>query len=93
MRSGTRGQVWGRRVAAVAGGCCDHRDGRTHGIVFQGRAEGARDVDHHHDDHHDDNGSAGRPTEKSPRLEPGGPNLFSPSVMAPPAPTAVPGDN
>jgi type IV secretory pathway VirB10-like protein len=33
------------------------------------------------------------PTEKAPRLEPGGPNPFSPSVHAPPAPTAVPGDN
>lgn len=33
------------------------------------------------------------PTEKAPRLEPGGPNPFSPTVIAPPAPTAVPGDN
>jgi hypothetical protein len=33
------------------------------------------------------------PTEKAPRLEPGGPNPFSPTVHAPPAPTAVPGDN
>jgi type IV secretory pathway VirB10-like protein len=33
------------------------------------------------------------PTEKAPRLEPGAPNPFSPSVLAPPAPTAVPGDN
>ena len=31
------------------------------------------------------------PTEKAPRLEPGGPNPFSPSVLAPPAPTATPG--
>ncbi len=31
------------------------------------------------------------PTEKAPRLEPGGPNPFSPSVIAPPAPTATPG--
>jgi len=30
------------------------------------------------------------PTEKAPRLEPGGPNPFSPSVIAPPAPTATP---
>ena len=29
------------------------------------------------------------PTEKAPRLEPGGPNPFSPSVIAPPAPTAT----
>jgi type IV secretory pathway VirB10-like protein len=28
------------------------------------------------------------PTEKAPRLEPGGPNPFSPTVLAPPAPTA-----
>ena len=33
------------------------------------------------------------PTEKAPRLEPNGPNPFSPSVLAPPAPTAPPGDN
>jgi len=33
------------------------------------------------------------PTEKGPRLDPGGPNPFSPSVLAPPAPTAPPGDN
>ena len=33
------------------------------------------------------------PTEKAPRIDPGGPNPFSPGVIAPPAPTAVPGDN
>jgi type IV secretory pathway VirB10-like protein len=33
------------------------------------------------------------PTEKAPRLDPTGPNPFSPTVIAPPAPTAVPGDN
>lgn len=33
------------------------------------------------------------PTEKAPRLDPGEPNPFSPSVLAPPAPTATPGDN
>ena len=33
------------------------------------------------------------PTEKAPRHDPGGPNPFSPSVIAPPAPTAPPGDN
>jgi hypothetical protein len=33
------------------------------------------------------------PTEKAPRLDPGGPNPFSPGVTAPAAPTAVPGDN
>jgi hypothetical protein len=32
------------------------------------------------------------PTEKAPRIEPG-PNPFSPTVIAPPAPTAVPGDH
>ncbi|MCT7661444.1 hypothetical protein [Mycobacterium deserti] len=32
------------------------------------------------------------PTEKAPRIEPG-PNPFSPTVHAPPAPTAIPGDN
>ena len=31
------------------------------------------------------------PTEKAPRLEPGGPNPFSPTVIAPPAPEATPG--
>jgi hypothetical protein len=33
------------------------------------------------------------PTEKAPRLDPNGPNPFSPDVKAPPAPTAPPGDN
>jgi hypothetical protein len=33
------------------------------------------------------------PTEKAPRIDPGGPNPFSPEVKAPPAPTAPPGDN
>ena len=33
--------------------------------------------------------AAVEPTEKAPRLEPGGPNPFSPSVIAPPAPTAT----
>jgi hypothetical protein len=33
------------------------------------------------------------PTEKAPRLDPNGPNPFSPDVKAPPAPTAIPGDN
>lgn len=33
------------------------------------------------------------PTEKAPRLDPGQPNPFSPTVHAPPAPTAIPGDN
>jgi len=32
------------------------------------------------------------PTENAPRIEPG-PNPFSPTVIAPPAPTAPPGDN
>jgi len=33
------------------------------------------------------------PTEKAPRLDPNGPNPFSPQIKAPPAPTAPPGDN
>jgi hypothetical protein len=33
------------------------------------------------------------PTEKAPKLDPNGPNPFSPQIKAPPAPTAVPGDN
>jgi hypothetical protein len=33
------------------------------------------------------------PTEKAPRIDPGQPNPFSPTVIAPPAPTGVPGDN
>ena len=37
-------------------------------------------------------GAPVEPTEKAPRIEPG-PNPFSPSVVAPPAPTAIPGDN
>ncbi len=31
------------------------------------------------------------PTEKAPRINPTGPNPFSPTVIAPPAPTAIPG--
>lgn len=34
-----------------------------------------------------------QPTEKAPRLDPTGPNPFSPEIKAPPAPTAPPGDN
>jgi hypothetical protein len=36
---------------------------------------------------------SGEPTQKAPRLNPTGPNPFSPSILAPPAPTAPPGDN
>ncbi len=32
------------------------------------------------------------PTEKAPRIDPTGPNPFSPTVRAPGAPTAVPGN-
>lgn len=32
------------------------------------------------------------PTEKAPTLTPGGPNSFTPSILAPPAPTALPGN-
>lgn len=32
------------------------------------------------------------PTEKAPTLTPGGPNSFTPSVIAPAAPTALPGN-
>ena len=32
------------------------------------------------------------PTEKAPRLDPTGPNPFSPTVIAPGAPTAIPGN-
>ena len=32
------------------------------------------------------------PTEKAPTLTPGGPNSFTPSVVAPAAPTALPGN-
>lgn len=31
------------------------------------------------------------PTEKAPRIDPHGPNPFTPTVHAPPAPTAIPG--
>ncbi len=36
--------------------------------------------------------SSANPTEKAPRLDPTGPNPFSPGVKAPGAPTAVPGN-
>ena len=32
------------------------------------------------------------PTEKAPTLTPGGPNSFTPTVIAPGAPTALPGN-
>lgn len=32
------------------------------------------------------------PTEKAPTLTPGGPNSFTPTIVAPPAPTALPGN-
>lgn len=37
--------------------------------------------------------TSANPTEKAPRLDPNGPNPFSPEIKAPPAPTATPGDN
>lgn len=37
-------------------------------------------------------GAPAEPTEKAPRIDPGGPNPFSPSVLAPAAPTAIPGN-
>ena len=37
-------------------------------------------------------GPTASPTEKAPTLTPGGPNSFTPSVLAPPAPTALPGN-
>ena len=32
------------------------------------------------------------PTEKAPRIDPSEPNLFTPTVRAPAAPTAIPGN-
>ncbi|GFG54880.1 hypothetical protein CQY20_15190 [Mycolicibacterium agri] len=37
-------------------------------------------------------GAPAEPTEKAPRLDPNGPHPFSPSVVAPAAPTAIPGN-
>jgi hypothetical protein len=37
-------------------------------------------------------GAPAEPTEKAPRIDPGGPNPFSPTVHATPAPTAIPGN-
>lgn len=37
-------------------------------------------------------GAPAEPTEKAPRIDPGGPNPFTPTVLAPPAPTAIPGN-
>jgi len=37
-------------------------------------------------------GAPAEPTEKAPRLDPNGPHPFSPTVLAPAAPTAVPGN-
>ena len=37
-------------------------------------------------------GPPASPTEKAPTLTPGGPNSFTPSVLAPSAPTALPGN-
>jgi len=37
-------------------------------------------------------GPTASPTEKAPTLTPGGLNSFTPSVLAPPAPTALPGN-
>ncbi|ODQ88836.1 hypothetical protein BHQ18_18125 [Mycolicibacterium flavescens] len=36
-------------------------------------------------------GPAATPTEKAPRINPNEPNPFSPTHLAPPAPTATPG--
>lgn len=37
-------------------------------------------------------GPPASPTEKAPTLTPGGPNSFTPTVIAPGAPTALPGN-
>ena len=33
------------------------------------------------------------PTAKADPMQPGGPNSFTPTILAPPAPTAIPGQN
>ena len=92
MRSGTRGQVWGRRVAAVAGGSAI-----TAMVVLTASCskeeQKAPETSTTTTTTTTTTAPPASPTEKAPRLEPGGPNPFSPSVLAPPAPTAVPGDN
>ncbi|MDG5486238.1 hypothetical protein [Mycolicibacterium gadium] len=80
--------VLGRRIAAVAGGaavtamvvltasCATEEEEAPETTTTTTTTTSAAPVE---------------PTEKAPRLEPGGPNPFSPSVIAPPAPEATPG--
>ncbi|ORB62274.1 hypothetical protein [Mycolicibacterium tusciae] len=80
--------VLGRRIAAVAGGaavtamvvltasCASEEEAPETTTTTTTTTTSAAPVE---------------PTEKAPRLEPGGPNPFSPSVVAPPAPEATPG--
>ena len=71
-------------------GCCGvvHRSDRADRSLRYQQGRGADDHHHHHDD--DDRGDAVADREGS---DPNGGNKFTPGVKAPPAPTAIPGDN
>ena len=71
----------------------NHRLGRALRRVREGRGKGTRDLDHNHDHHDHADVTACRADREGTALDPTGPNPFSPSVIAPPAPTAPPGDN
>jgi hypothetical protein len=81
--------VLGRRIAAVAGGAAI-----TAMVVFT--ASCAKEEEKAPETSTTTTTTtttvAPTPTEKAPRLNPTGPNPFSPTVIAPGAPTAVPGN-
>ncbi|MDT5017615.1 MAG: hypothetical protein QOD39_3775 [Mycobacterium sp.] len=82
--------VWGRRITAVAGGSAI-----TAMVVLT--ASCAKEEEKAPETSTTTTTTTttppASPTEKAPRLDPGQPNPFSPTVHAPPAPTAPPGDN
>ena len=75
----------GRRVAAVVGG------GAIIAMIGLTAACGTEEEKAPETSTTPSSTSEVTPTEKS--INPTGGNLFTPSVKAPPAPTAVPGDN
>ena len=80
--------VLGRRVAAIAGGAAV-----TAMVVLtascSSKEEAPSETTETTTTTTTTSAAPAEPTEKAPRLDPGGPNPFSPSVIAPPAPSAT----
>jgi len=80
-------RVWTRRIAAVVGGAA-----LTGMVALTASCASEEEKAPEETTTTTTTEPSVTPTEKAPRIEPG-PNPFSPTVHAPPAPTAVPGDN